>query len=150
MNNEQDLLISHLSFFIIVEVDEVVVETQFQALSIDNMRKNEDFITLFEDVQQVVQKGPSKVWVQVINPPVNKNGTGLGFSMKKEVVKPKSSLSKYQDIFHSAGYLHPTTLNINVILEDESEQQMPNIVTHGVRVQNWITVDVPSCIHISK
>ena len=98
------------------------------------MRKNEDFITLFEDVQQVVQKGPSNVWGQVINPLVNRNGTGFGFSMKKEVVKLKSALSKYQDIFHSAWYLYSTTLRINVILEDETEQEMLNFVTHGVRV----------------
>ena len=87
---------------------------------------------------------------QVINPPVNRNETGLSFSMKKEVVNPNLALSKYQDIFHSAGYLHPTTPKINAILEDESEHEMSNFVTYGVRVQNWITVDVPSCIHISK
>ena len=96
------LLISHLSSFSIVEADEAAVGTQFQALSIHNIRNNEDFITSFKDVQHVVQKGPSKVWGQVINPPVNKNVTGLGFSMKNEVVNPESALSKYQDIFHSA------------------------------------------------
>ena len=65
-------------------------------------------------------------------------------------MKPKSALGKYQDIFHNVGYLHPTIIRINAILEGESEQEMPNYVTHGVRVQNWTTIDVPSCIHISK
>ena len=88
------------------------------------------------------------MWGQFIDPPVNRNGIGLGFSMKKEIVKPKSDLGKYQDIFHSGGYLHPTIPKINAILEGESEQQVPNYVTHGVRVQNWITIDVLSCIHI--
>ena len=101
-------------------------------MPIDNIRKNEDSITLFKDVYQVVQKGPNKVWEQVNNPSVNMNGTGLGFSMKKEVVKPKSALSKYQAIFHSAEYLHLTTPRINDIPEDESEQEMSNLVTHGV------------------
>ena len=61
MNGEKDLLISHLCSFSIIEADEAAVGTQFQALSIDNKRKNEYFITSFKDAQQVVQKGPSKV-----------------------------------------------------------------------------------------
>ena len=113
-------MVSHLSSFSIVEADEAAVGTQFQALSIDNIRKNEDYIAPFKDAQHVIQKGPSKVYGKVINPLVNKNRTGLGFPMKKELVKPKSSLSKYQDIFHSVGYLHQTNPKINDILEDES------------------------------
>ena len=44
INGEQVLLISHLSSFSIVEADEAAVGTQFQALSIDNIRKNENFV----------------------------------------------------------------------------------------------------------
>ena len=76
---------------------------------------------------------------------------GLGFSAasgKCEYLKPKSTLSSYQDIFHSGGYLHPTVCEINAIVEDEEEQEMPNYVTPGVRVQKWVTIDVPSCIHV--
>ena len=65
-------------------------------------------------------------------------------------MKSKSALGKYQDIFRSGGYLHPTIPRINDIVEGESEQEMPNYVTHGFKVQNWITIYVPSCIHISK
>ena len=54
VNGEKALLISHLSSFSIIEADEVTVGTQFQALSIDNIRKNEDFITSFRNVQHVV------------------------------------------------------------------------------------------------
>ena len=88
-----------------------------------------------------------------MDPPVNKNRAGLGFSVKSnkgENMKLKSALGKYQDIFHSGGYLHPTIPRINAIVEDEVEQKMMNYVTHGVRVQNWITIDVPSFIHVSK
>ena len=35
-------------------------------------------------------------------------------------------------------------------MEDEAEPEIPNYVTHRVRVKNWITIDVPSCIHVSK
>ena len=85
--------------------------------------------------------------------PVNKNKARLGFSVnndKGKGMKPKSAASKYQDISHSGGYLHPTVSGINAIVEDEAEPEMPNYLTHGVRVKNLITMDVPSCIHVSK
>ena len=117
------------------------------------MRKNEDSIASFKDAQQVVRNGPSKVLGQIVDLLVNKNIVGLGFFVnngKGENMKSKSALGKYQDIFHSGDYLHPTVSRINAIMEDEEEQEMPSYVTHEVRVQNWVTIDVPSCIHISK
>ena len=68
-----------------------------------------------------------------MDPPVNKNRVGLGFSMqndKGKSMKSKSSEGKYQDIFHSGGYLHPTVFGINAIVEDEGELEMPNYATH--------------------
>ena len=51
INGEQALLISHLSSFSIVEAYEVAVGTQFQALSVDNIRKNENFVVSLKDAQ---------------------------------------------------------------------------------------------------
>ena len=84
---------------------------------------------------------------------MNKNRTGLDFSSKNgkgESLKSKSSVNSYHDVFRSGGYLHPIDYEINVVEEDEAEQEAPNYVTHGVRVQNWVSIDVPSCIYISK
>ena len=74
---------------------------------------------------------------RIVDPPVRKNRVGLGFSVKNgkgENMKPKAALVKYQDIFHSGGYLHPTVPRINAIVEGEAEHEMLNYVTHGVRV----------------
>ena len=74
---------------------------------------------------------------QFMDPPVNKNRAGLGFSVKNdkgENMKPNSALDKYQDVFHNGGYLHPTVPRINEIVEGEAEQEMSNYVMHGVRV----------------
>ena len=84
---------------------------------------------------------------------MNKNRAGLGFSSrsgKSEGLKSKSSVNSYQDVFRNGGYLHPISSGINAVGEDEAEQEVPNYVTHGVRVQNWVTIDIPSCIHVSK
>ena len=88
-----------------------------------------------------------------MDPPVNKNRAGLDFSSmncKGKSLKLKSSMNSYHDVFRSEGYLHLIGSGVNVVEEDEVEQEAPNYVTHGVRVQNWVTIDVPSCIHISK
>ena len=101
----------------------------------------------------IVHNGHSEIWGQIVNPPVNKNKADLGFSVKNDKgkrMKPKSAAGKYQDMFRRGGYLHTTVSEINAIVEDEAEPEMPNYVTHGVRIQNWITIDVPSCIHVSK
>ena len=106
-----------------------------------------------KDAQQVVRSGHNAVWGQLVDPPVNKNRTGLGFSSKSgkgEGLKSQSYVNSYDDVFHSGGYLHPIGFGINVVEEDKAEQEVPNYVTHGVQVQNWVTIDVPSCIHVSK
>ena len=50
------------------------------------MRKNDNYIASFKDAQQVVRNGPNKVWGKIVDPPVNKNGAGLGFSVKNDKV----------------------------------------------------------------
>ena len=49
INGEQALLISHLSSFSIVEEDEAAVRTQFQALTIDNIRGSENSMVSLKD-----------------------------------------------------------------------------------------------------
>ena len=103
--------------------------------------------------QQVVRNGHSEVWRQIVDPPINKNKAGLGFSLKNDrgkSMKLKSAAGNYQGIFRRGGYLHSNVSKINAIVEDEAEPKLPNYVRHGARVQNWITIDVPSCIHVSK
>ena len=118
---------------------------------IDNIRRIENFVVSLKDAQQVVRNGHNAVWGQLVDPPVNKSRAGLGFSLKNgESLKSKSSVNSYHDVFRSGGYLHPIGSGINVVEEDEVEQEVSNYVTHGVRVQNRVTIDAPSCIHISK
>ena len=86
-----------------------------------------------------MRNGRSEAWGQIVDPPVNKNRAGLGFYLKNDKGKSmnlKSATGKYQDIFRSGGYLHPTVSRINKIVEDGAEQERPNYVTHRVGVQN--------------
>jgi hypothetical protein len=105
-----------------------------------------------KDACNVVQKGYSNVWGQVIEPKVNKNGFGLGFSTKirREMLKSGPVAAKYLNVFRSAGYLDPTVPRVNAIVEDGPEQEMPNFVTRGAGVCNWTAIDIPTCIHVSN
>ncbi|MCI80210.1 hypothetical protein A2U01_0101481, partial [Trifolium medium] len=38
----------------------------------------------------------------------------------------------------------------NAIIEDDPEEESPVFVTHGGVCHNWIAVEVPSVIHLSK
>ena len=40
-------------------------------------------------------------------------------------------------------------LEVDAILEDE-EEEVPNFVTHRLICQNWMAVDVPTIVHVSK
>ncbi|XP_058751635.1 uncharacterized protein LOC131624732, partial [Vicia villosa] len=141
VNGEQALLISHLSSFRTIEADEVVIGTAFQALSVnDEIKKDEASIASFKDAQLVVQNGHSGVWGQVVSLQENRNRAGLGFSASdKSVMKSESAFRPYQEMFHSAGFLHPTLPEVNAIVEDEPEPEVPSFVSskkHGKRREN--------------
>lgn len=53
-------------------------------------------------------------------------------------------------MFHNVGFIHSKDQSTSAILEDDEKQEGPKFVTHGSICQNWIVVDVPSVIHLSK
>ena len=58
------------------------------------------------------------VWGRLVDPPMNKNRAGLGFSSrngKDESLKSKSYVNNYHDVFRSRGYLHPIGSGINAV-----------------------------------
>lgn len=148
INGEQAMLISHLSSFSVIEADETVVETPFQALTIDEYKKCEGSIYSFKYAQQMVRAGPTDIWGKVVELPDNGNRTGLGFDY--QVGKQASVARPFKDTFRSGGFISTTPDEVVAILEDETEVEGPSFVTPRVIVKNWTIVDIPSCTHISK
>ncbi|XP_050889611.1 uncharacterized protein LOC127094889 [Lathyrus oleraceus] len=81
MGGEQAMLVSHLSLFSYIDVDEVE-GTSFQALPIDNIaaKKNEESMSSLKDTQHVLKNCQSTKWGRVVELAKNKNRAGLGFS----------------------------------------------------------------------
>jgi hypothetical protein len=152
VSGEQALLVSHLSSFSFISAGDVD-GTQFQGLSLDekNTKKNGASICSLKDAQEVVQNGLSTGWGQVVTLPENKHREGLGFSPSSaRAIEPTVSVKLIKYTFYSAGFIHPPSPEANAIIEDDSEEDSPSLVTHGVVCRNWVAVDVPYAIHISK
>ena len=82
--------------------------------------------------------------------PENNSGEGLGFHPVSTRVKQEIVTRPIQEVFRSAGFIHPTPPEVDAIIGDDSEEDLPDFVTHGVACQNWIAVDVPIVMHISE
>lgn len=152
ISGEQAMLISNLSSFTIIEADESEVGTHFQALTVEEVQRSEGSIASFKDAQQLVKSGPTNVLGKIIKLPDNKHRAGLGFSSQdRQIVKPTPAAKPLDSRFHSGGFAGPRHPEVDAILGDGSDDDdLPNFVTPGVVVKNWTTVNIPSCIHVSK
>ncbi|XP_058733279.1 uncharacterized protein LOC131604881 [Vicia villosa] len=152
VDGEQALVVSHLSSFSYIDVDEAI-GTQFQALSVadKNVEKNGTSISSLKDARQVVQDGSAIGWGQVLSLPNNTFREGLGFSPTSTRYSKQDIVTRrMQEIFHSGGFDHPTPPEVDAIIENDAEEDSSSFVVHGMVFQNWSVVDVPSVVHISK
>ncbi|XP_050909228.1 uncharacterized protein LOC127123004 [Lathyrus oleraceus] len=81
VSGEQATLVSHLSSFSYINVDEAM-GMLFQALSFNDIaaRKNGESMASLKDAQHMVENGQSTKWGQVVNLAENKNKADFGFS----------------------------------------------------------------------
>ncbi|CAI8593899.1 unnamed protein product [Vicia faba] len=143
VGDEQAMLISHLSSFSYIDA-EVVVGILFQTFFLL-------MISSLKDAQQVVQHGLIEGRGHIMNLPENKHFVGLGFSLKSgKTVKHEVIFRPIQEIFHSGGFIHPTSPEVDAVTKDDSDLDWPNFMTHGGTSQNWIVVDIPIVVHVSK
>jgi len=144
VRGESALLVIHLSVFSYIsgsDADEASVQV-FSAKG--SARKGETCMASLKDAQKVVQEGKTERWGQLVQLPKNKRKEGLGFSTHKSRVA-----NPIEGTFDSVGFINalPKT---NAVLEDQSEEEIPDFVTPGGTCCNWISMDIPSAISLSK
>ena len=147
IGGEHAMLVSHLSSFSYIDIEEAK-ETLFQALSVNNIvvKKNDESMSSLKDAQFMVENGQSTRWGQVFELAENKNQASLDFSPGAT----RRDLKRIQEVLHSAGFIHSKYQSATVILEEDEELGVPTFMTRGSMCQNWIVVDVPFVIHLSK
>ncbi|KAI5388223.1 hypothetical protein KIW84_074059 [Lathyrus oleraceus] len=145
MGGEKALLVSHLSSFSYVEVEDEI-RTPFQALSIAEEKKVGAPMSSFKDAQKIVEFGSSDQCGRMVEVAENKNHAGLGFQQGSSVIK----VEDVQPSFRSGGFIHGNEQHSTAVIEDDEDKDCTNFVTRGKACNNWIAVDVPVIIHRSK
>ncbi|XP_050877398.1 uncharacterized protein LOC127081158 [Lathyrus oleraceus] len=149
---EESLVVSHLSYFSLVDTEDEI-GTQFQTLSVvdENVQENGASICSFNDARQLVKDSSTSGWGQVMSLPENKFREGLGFSPTSSKFSQQDAiLCPIQETFRSGGFINPTQSETNVVIEEDPEEDAQSFVTHRMVFQNWIVVDVPTIVHVSK
>jgi hypothetical protein len=142
VNGESTLLVSHLSAFSFIGGNSTN-GSSFQGLSVEgSVEKGETCMASLKDAQRVIHEGKTEGWGQLVKFPENKRKEGIGFP-NSGVFNPTGGT------FHIAGFIHAPSEN-NAIIKDHSEEVAPVIVTPGGTCCNWVAVDIPSVIPLSK
>ncbi len=74
----------------------------------------------------------------------NKKKEGLGFAAHKA-----KGTSPTEGTFRSAGFINAPS-EINMIIQDQPQEEVPAFVKPGGACCNWVAVDIPSAIPLSK
>jgi hypothetical protein len=145
VGGEKALLVSHLSSFSYVEVEDEV-GTPFQALSIAAEKRVGAPMSSLKDAQKIVEEGVVDSWGRMVEVFDNRGRTGLGFQKGSSAVR----FEEMQLNFRSRGFIHGNEQHLVVVLEDSEEEDCTNFVTHGKTCNNWTAVDIPVILHRSK
>ena len=68
--------------------------------------------------------------------PKNKFGEGLGFYPVSARAKQDIVTHLIQEVYRSTSFIHPTPPEVDAIMEDDSGEDLPNFVAHGMVFQN--------------
>lgn len=83
--------------------------------------------------------------------PENKFCEGIGFlPTSLKVSQQDTVLHPIQETFLSGGFINPTQPETNAVIEENPEEDAQTFMTHGMVFLNWIIVDVPTIVHVSK
>ena len=140
VGGEKALLVSHLSSFSYIDVEDEV-GTMFQALSIAEPSKKETFsFTSYNDAKLAIEHGAIAGLEKMIELEDNKSRAGIGFSY---------GVFNERGLFKSGGFIHVgQEEEAAAVLEEDAEDSANFIIPGGV-CNNWVAVDVPTVIHKS-
>ncbi|KAI5429602.1 hypothetical protein KIW84_034250 [Lathyrus oleraceus] len=141
IGGEKALLVSHLSSFSYIDVEDEV-GTPFQALSIaEPSRKRPSSFASYNDAKLAIEHGATTGLGKMIKLEDNKSRASIGYS---------SGVSNKHGLFQSGGFIHTVEdQEAAAIVEDDEEEDLGNFVIPRGVCNNWVAVDVPTVIHKS-
>lgn len=114
-------------------------------------------MTSWKDAKTIIQAGHPAGWGRVLDLPVNKDRSGLGFRAHQLTQKPntadvnKGPIPTIPDTFISAGHLGDDSICVT-----EAEGSLPEEAclvyqrADGQALNNWIVVDMPEVTFIEE
>ncbi|KAI5444789.1 hypothetical protein KIW84_013172 [Lathyrus oleraceus] len=145
VGGEKTLLVSHLSSFSYVKVEDEV-GTPFQILYIAEEKRVRALMSSFKDAQKIVEDGQSDQWGQMVEVSDNKSRTSLGFQRGSFEIRSEN----VQPSFRSGGFIHGNEQHLAAVIEGDEDEDCTNFVTHRRACNNWTSVDISVIMHCSK
>ncbi|XP_050916295.1 uncharacterized protein LOC127131413 [Lathyrus oleraceus] len=166
VEGEKDIVVSHLVSFRYVEVGGETHETPFQAFNVVNVEMTPTVkaapgtklsMASWKDARTRIQARHPTGWGRVLDFPVNKDRSWLGFHSLQTTQKPSAASTKkglipaIPDTFTSAGHLGDNSI---CMMEEESglpeEAYLVYQKAKGQTLNNWIVVDIPEVTFIEE
>ncbi|XP_050908890.1 uncharacterized protein LOC127122628 [Lathyrus oleraceus] len=159
IDGEEYILVSQLSSFRYVEVDGEIHETPFQAFEIANVLMNplngrasgkpELPMSSLKDAQTIIKAGHPEGWGRILELPVNKNRSGLGYhpeqaTQQNTPIGGGEMALSIPGNFISVG--HHFQDQVTMVGEDLNTSEVDCFVlkkTAGQQLHNWTEVDLP-------
>ena len=90
-------------------------------------KENMPSISSLKDAQKVIQSGLSTGWGQTVTLPENNHREGLGFyPSSAKAVGPNGAIKTLEEIFHSAGFIYPSSSEAKTHFSSASLRQSVN------------------------
>ncbi|XP_050883704.1 uncharacterized protein LOC127086918 [Lathyrus oleraceus] len=161
ISGEEDFVVSHLSSFRYIEVDEDALETSFQALEIANATFVEmkdpvgkacsSFASL-KSAKSSIEGGNPKGWGHLIDIREKHDRFGMGYvpsAVKGARVPAKDNTRSIHEVFLSTGFIHGD--HVNAIEDNTENEDEPCLVYRcETALNNWKAVEIPKFFPLSK
>lgn len=167
VEGEEDIMLSHLMYFLYIKVGGEVHETSFQSFEVVNVEmvspvkevKTVEFpMVSWKDGRIVIEAGHPEGWGRVLDLPVNKHLSSLGYHSQPSTVKKtipnvvEGQVLPLLDIFISVGHL----VDKQISAVEEEEGGFSNNVgpvyqkMEGRELTKWTSTTIPEVTMIEK
>lgn len=162
VEGEKDIVVSHLASFRYLEVEGEIHETPFQAFEVVNMEMTPPvkvapdtklYVASWKDAKTIIQDGHPTGWGRVLDFPVNKDISGLGFRSLQSTQKHgsananKGPIPAIPDTFTNVGHLRD---NLICMIEEENGQPEESCFVYQKTLNNWTIVDMSEVTFIEE
>ncbi|XP_050908978.1 uncharacterized protein LOC127122727 [Lathyrus oleraceus] len=158
---EEDFMVSHLSYFRYIKADEDALETSFQALEIANatfvemkdpVGKACSSSASLKSVKSSIEGGNPEGWGQLIDVREKHDHFGLGYvpsAEKGACVPTKDNTRSIQEVFLSTRFIHGDQVNA---IEDNTRDEDESCLVYWCKttLNNWKAVEIPEIFPLSK